>query len=151
MPWQIFQQQEPDLAAHGEELIERTGMVMLGTLRKDGSPRISPVEIVFTEGQLYLGMMWRSKKALDLLRDPRRTVHSATSDKDGSQGDFKVSRRAVEVNDLEVRNRYYDAVHEKTGWKPEEPEFHLFSIDVESAALIEFKDEKMTHRAWRAG
>ncbi len=150
MTWQSFQQYAPDFAALGEEIYERTGMVMLGTLRKDGSPRISPVEVIFTEGQLYLGMMWRSKKALDLLRDPRCTIHSATSDRDGSQGDFKLFGRAVEVNDLEVRRRYCDAVYEKIEWKPEEPEFHLFSIDIESAALIEFKDEKMTHGVWRA-
>ena len=149
MSWQEFQQQAPDLAALGEELIERTGMVMLGTLRKDGSPRISPVEVIFTEGQLYLGMMWRSKKARYLLRDPRCTVHSATSNRDASQGDFKVFGKAVEVNDLEERSRYCDALYEKIDWKPEEPEFHLFSIDVESAALIEFRDEKMTHRVWR--
>lgn len=123
-------------------------MVMLGTLRKDGSPRISPVEVLFTEGQLYLGMMWRSQKALDLLRDPRCTVHSATSNRDGSQGDFKMFGKAVEVNDPEARSRYTDAMFEKIGFKPEEPEFHLFSIDVESAALIEFKDEKMTHKVW---
>jgi len=150
LSWQKFQEQAPELAALGEELIERTGMVMLGTLRKDGSPRISPVEILFNGGQLYLGMMWRSKKALDLLRDPRCTVHSSTSDRDGSQGDFKLFGKAVEVNDLEVRRRYCDAVHEKIGWQPEEPEFHLFSIDVESAALVEFKDEKMSHRVWKA-
>lgn len=125
-------------------------MVMLGTLRKYGSLRISPVEVVFTGGQLYLGMMWRSKKALDLLRDPRCTVHSATSNRDGSQGDFKIFGRAVEASGLEMRSRYCDAVYQKIGWKPEEPEFHLFSIEVESAALIEFKDEEMTHRVWQA-
>ena len=149
MSWRNFLDKEPGLAALGEELIERAGMVMLGTLRKDGSPRISPVEVIFMEGQLYLGMMWRSMKALDLLRDPRCTVHSATSNRDGSQGDFKVFGRAVEVNESEERNRFSDAVFEKIGFKPEEPEFHLFSIDVESAALVEFKDDKMSHRVWR--
>lgn len=150
MSWRNFSDLEPDLATLGEEIIERTGMVMLGTLRKDGSPRISPMEVLFSEGQLYLGMMWRSKKALDLLRDPRCTVHSATSNRDGSQGDFKVFGKAVPVSDLEERRRYSEAVYEKIGFKPEEPEFHLFSIDVESAALVEFKNEEMTHRVWKA-
>lgn len=150
MSWRNFSDLEPDLATLGEEIIERTGMVMLGTLRKDGSPRISPVEVLFSEGQLYLGMMWRSKKALDLLRDPRCTVHSATSNRDGSQGDFKVFGKAVPVSDLEERRRYSEAVYEKIGFKPEEPEFHLFSIDVESAALVEFKNEEMTHLVWKA-
>ena len=59
---------------------------MLGTLRKDGAPRSSPVEVIFTEGQLYLGMMLRSKKALVLLRDSRCTIHSATSNRDRQPG-----------------------------------------------------------------
>ena len=58
--------------------------------------------------------------------------------------------RAVEVNDLEERRLCCDALYEKIDWKPEEPEIQLFSIDVDSAALIEFKDEKMTHRFWQA-
>ena len=38
----------------------------------------------------------------------------------------------------------------KIGMNPEGSEYHLFSINVESAALVEFKDEKMTHRGWKA-
>ena len=95
MHWQDFHQQPPELAALGEELIEGTGMVMLGTIHKGGYPRISPVEVVFTEGQLCLGILWLSNKALDLLRGPRCTVHNAMSNRDGSQGDFKVFNWAV--------------------------------------------------------
>ena len=87
----------------GEQIFERTGLVLIGTLKKDGWPRISPVEPLFTDGHLYLGMMWRSSKALDLLRDPRCTVHSATSNRDGSEGDFKVYGRAEAIHDLEMR------------------------------------------------
>ncbi len=150
MPWQDFKKSGPDLAALGEELFERTGLVLLGSLRKDGFPRISPVEVLFNDGHLFLGMMWKSRKALDLLREPRCTVHSATSNRDGSQGDFKVYGRAVEIHDLETRRRYSEALYLKIRWKPEEPEFHLFSIDVDSIALVEFKDEKMTQRVWKA-
>ena len=49
---------------------------MLGTLRADGSPRISPCEVDLVDGRLCFGMMWQSHKALDLLRDPRLAVHS---------------------------------------------------------------------------
>ena len=76
MDWEEFKRADPELAALGEERIEATGLVLLGTLRKNGFPRISPVEPLLTMGRLYLGMMWQSRKALDLLRDPRCTVHS---------------------------------------------------------------------------
>ena len=71
MNWQEFAQQDPKLAALGQERLDKNGLVMVGTLRKNGWPRISPVEPLFFNDQLYLGMIWRSQKALDLLRDPR--------------------------------------------------------------------------------
>ena len=122
--------------------------MLVGTLRKNGWPRISPVEPLINEGQLYLGMMWRSQKALDLLRDPRCTVHSTVSNRDGSEGDFKVYGLTVEVKDLEIRRRYSDAFFEKTGWRPEELEVHLFSVDIESAASVEFRDGEMVRETW---
>ena len=38
---------------------------MLGTIRKDGFPRVSPVEFFIFSGELYLGMIWQSYKAQD--------------------------------------------------------------------------------------
>ena len=83
--WEEFKRADPELTALGEERMEATGLVLLGTLRKNGFPRISPVEPLLTMGRLYLGMMWQSRKALDLLRDPRCTVHSTVSDRHGSR------------------------------------------------------------------
>ena len=86
MTWQEFAQQDPELAALGQERLDRHGLVMVATLRKNGFPRISPVEPLFFNGQLYLGMMWRSQKALDLLRDPRCSIHNAVSDRHATEG-----------------------------------------------------------------
>ena len=79
MNWSEFKLEAPDLAALGEERFESTGLVLVGTIRKDGWPRISPVEPLLFEGRLCLGMMWRSRKSLDLIRDPRCTVNSIAS------------------------------------------------------------------------
>ena len=57
LTWQEFARENPELAALGEERLDRNGLVMLATLRKNGWPRISPVEPLFFNGQLYLGMM----------------------------------------------------------------------------------------------
>ncbi len=149
--WSEFKLESPDLAALGEERFERTGMVLVGTIRKDGWPRISPVEPLIHEEHLYLGMMWQSRKALDLLRDPRCAVNGIVSNRDGTEGEFKLFGVVVEENDLEVRRRFCDALFEKIGWKPEEPEFHLFAMDIHSAAFIRFENEEMEHFVWRAG
>ena len=69
----------------------------------------------------------------------------------GSEGDFKVYGRALEVLDLGRRRGYCDALYQQNGWKPEEPEFHLFSIDLDAVGFVEIKDGGMTHRRWAAG
>ncbi len=147
MIWREFAQAAPEMARLGEERFDRTGVVLVGTVRKDGSPRISPVEPLITQGQLFLGMMWRSTKALDLLRDPRCVVHSTISNRDGSEGEFKLRGRAVDVRDPGMRERYSEALYEKIEWRPEEP-YHLFSVDVESAAFIAYEDEEQSLKRW---
>src|SRR6266540_3334272 len=147
MKWAEFAEAAPELAALGERRFRENRLGLIGTLRKDGSPRISPVEVFFVHGEPLLGMMWRSKKALDLLRDPRVVVHSATSDPDGSEGDVKLYGRAVDVRDPRVRQRYADVLEEKISWRPPEP-FHLFSLDIESAGYVAFGKEPVAMR-WR--
>ena len=151
MTWGQFSEQDSELAKLGEDQFTRTGLALVGTLRRDGWPRISPVEPFIVGGELYLGMMWRSRKALDLLRDPRCVVHSTVSDRMGSEGEFKVYGRAVEVKDLDERKRFRNAVFEAIGYRPEEPEFHCFSIDIESVVFTRLEGDRMVHRVWRAG
>jgi hypothetical protein len=76
----------------------------LATLRLDGSPRISGIEVSFDAGELLLGMMPGSLKALDVRRDPRLALHSPTEDtpeEDPSSwaGEAKIAGHAVEVRD----------------------------------------------------
>jgi len=145
MNWQAFEESAPDLAAIGRKRIEEKRLVLVGTLRADGSPRISPVEAFFVDGELMLGMMWRSRKALDLLRDPRLVVHTATCDPDGAEGDFKAYGGAVDVQDSGLRTRYADELEAKINWRPSEP-FHLFAVDVQSAGYIVFGKEPVAMR-----
>jgi hypothetical protein len=148
MRWQAFEEAASELAAIGRKRIEENRLVLVGTLKRDGSPRISPVEAFFVDEELMLGMMWRSKKALDLLRDPRLVVHTATCDPDGTDGDFKAYGRAIDVQDPGPRKAYADVLEERIDWRPSEP-FHLFSVDVESAGYIVFGKEPMAVR-WTA-
>jgi hypothetical protein len=151
MTWDEFQRSDPELAALGRERFDRTGLILLGTLRESGWPRITPVEVLITDGQLYLGMMWQSRKALDLLRDPRCTVHSTVSDRAGTEGEFKVYGYAVDVQDLEARQRYGHALYEKIQVRLEDDsEYHLFAVDIQSAAFVIIRNEEMKHQEWKA-
>ena len=148
--WEQFAAANPELASLGESQFARTGLAMVGTLRKDGWPRISPVEPFLVDGQLSLGMMWRSVKALDLLRDSRCVVHTTVSDRHGSEGEFKVYGHAVDIKDPEARRRFADAVFAAIGFRPEEPEFHCFSVAIESVAFSQLRGEQFHRQLWQA-
>ena len=94
--------------------------------------------------------MWRSVKALDLLRDPRCVVHSTVSDRLGSEGEFKVYGRAVEVTDLEERRRFAEAVYAAIGFRPEEPEFHCFAIAIDIVVYSKLEGEEFHRQVWRS-
>ena len=56
----------PEIARLGMARLNAARVGLLGTLRSDGSPRISPVEPYFAAGQLLVGAMAWSAKAADL-------------------------------------------------------------------------------------
>lgn len=152
MNWDEFKIAAPELAEAGEKLFERVGVVLIGTLRRDGSPRISPVEQLIVGGKLYLGMMPYSMKAQDLLRDGRCTIHSLISDKTAPEGEFKLHGVAVNVEDAAERKFYCDELKKKIGFSPEGMPFHLFAIDIQSAGLFghDSGSARLLKR-WRAG
>ena len=149
MAWEQFKQSAPELAGLAEERFQRHGLVLAGTLRNDGWPRISPVEPLIVEGVLYLGMSYRSRKALDLLRDPRITVQTIISNKDGTEGEIKLYGHAEDVQSPETRRTYLDAVRRELGYdfSADEP-FHLFAVNVESAAYVVIEGGEQKVRVW---
>src|SRR5215212_4244719 len=120
MRWQEFERACPELARLGEERFRRYEVVLLGTLRRNGFPRVSPCEPDFVDGRLLLGMMPRSPKSLDLGRDPRCVVHSAVPDRHGAHGDFKLYGYGRQVRDTALREAYRAAIKARIDWAPEE-------------------------------
>jgi hypothetical protein len=142
MRWEEFAAACPELASLGEERLRARELCLLGTLRKNGYPRISPVEPEFVDGDLMLGMMWQSPKALDLLRDPRCVVHSVVSNREGTEGDFKLYAEAHDVQEPASRQRYRETIKARIDWEPEEPNYHLFALDVDSAGFVVFGENR---------
>jgi Pyridoxamine 5'-phosphate oxidase len=144
LSWAEFAANEPRIAAHAEERFAATGLCLVATLRKSGVPRISPVEPIIHGGELYLGMMWRSRKAIDLQRDPRCAVNSVVTDREGTEGEVKLYGEAREIADPDEREAYCVALNEAIGWRPETDEFHLFALGIAEAAYLEFGEEGQT-------
>ena len=149
MRWGEFAAACPQLARIGEERLRSRELCLVGTLRRNGWPRISPVEPEFVGDELMLGMMWRSPKALDLERDPRLVVHSTLTDRHDLSGDFKLYGHAVSVEPGERRDAHRAAVRARLDWEPTEP-YHVFAVDIASAGFVTFAEPGFG-LAWEAG
>jgi hypothetical protein len=139
--WAEFQASAPELAELGLEGFREQNLCLIGTLRADGWPRISPTEVYFVDGELMLGMMRDSRKSHDLERDPRITVMTPQCDREAKRGDFKIYGRVREVNDPQARERYGQTIYAAISWRPEEP-YPLYSVDVETASYISFGENR---------
>jgi Pyridoxamine 5'-phosphate oxidase len=137
MHWKTFREEAPEVARLAQERFARSGVALLGTLRRDGSPRISPVEPLLTPEDLLLGLMWRSTKALDLLRDPRCTLHSAITSLEGTEGEIKLDGHATEAADPVVAAEHQRIL--RAHWGADAPTtFHVVALDIERAAFITY-------------
>jgi Pyridoxamine 5'-phosphate oxidase len=137
MRWSEFEKEQSGLAALGKEKLGNPGLVLIGTVRLDGSARISPVNPHFWDGDLCVSSARHSRKATDLLRDPRITVHNAPMGKDGSDGEFKVRGVAHLDSNAEAQQRFADTVRELYGWGPEVGTFNLLRVDIADVTFID--------------
>jgi hypothetical protein len=57
LTWAELEQAAPEIAGHGRKLLEQFEFVLVGTLTKDGSPRVTPVEAYVIDGHLLVNMI----------------------------------------------------------------------------------------------
>lgn len=136
----------PELTALARSFLDAHVHKTLATLRRDGSPRISGTEADFVDGELWLGSMWRSSKALDLRRDPRFALHSGSADPPDWTGDAKLAGRVEEVTDPE---RKAAIVGDNAPPGP----FHLFRADITELVVVRVGDpaDHLVIEAWHEG
>jgi hypothetical protein len=140
MRWGDYERLAPELAGLGLAAFRKEhNMCLIGTLRADGWPRISAQEVYLVEGELLLGMMRKSRKSMDLERDPRITVMTPQAEREPTHGDFKLYGRALDVTGPALREAYGRTIFDAIGWRPKEP-YPLYSVDIDSAAYISFGD-----------
>jgi hypothetical protein len=140
--WAEFAKRAPELAAYGARRLG-SGVAYLGTVRKDGSPRVHPVTPILGQ-QLFLFMEPTSPKGKDLQRDPRYTLHCAVEDSSGGKGEFSVRGRARLVQDPELRAQAVEAAT----YDPAE-RYVLFVLGVEFAFKNTYVNGEPNPRRWR--
>lgn len=138
MRWSDLVADEPRLAELGRQRLADPGVVLVVTIRRDGTPRLSPVEPLLWERDLWLSMLSGSRKAADIQRDPRLLVHSIVTAKEGTLGEYKVCGRAVAEHSGAVHEAYAEQAHTQLGWSPVPGRFHLFRVDIDDVTFIRY-------------
>jgi predicted pyridoxine 5'-phosphate oxidase superfamily flavin-nucleotide-binding protein len=149
LTWAELEHAAPEIAGHGRELIEKFQFVLVGTLTKNGSPRITPVEAYIVDGRLLANMIPQSLKARDLLRDPRVYVHAPVIAKEGSP-EFKLAGRADVLEDDGLRKKLDDLFWEMIEWRPAS-DSHYFEFIAERAAWVTYDGKGQTSVVWKLG
>ncbi|MGH2943690.1 MAG: pyridoxamine 5'-phosphate oxidase family protein [Solirubrobacteraceae bacterium] len=145
--WSAIESEAPELSALARGFLDAFVHKTLATVRRDGSPRISGSEVIFADGELWLGSMWQSLKARDLQRDPRFALHSGSPDPEaGWHGDAKLAGR---VEEIAGEDRKAEIIAGKGGPGP----VHLFRCDVTELTVVRLPDppEFLVIESWHEG
>ena len=140
MSWHRLDAEAPELAALARERLA-PGFALLGTVRADGSPRVSAVETLLVDGELVLGIMRRSGKARDLRHDSRVALQSPVSDPNSGEPELKLYGR-LEPSEAAA------------GWWRERPgTADVYRLELEEAMHVEWEVASATMRVrrWRPG
>ncbi|MEN3356972.1 MAG: hypothetical protein V7637_954 [Mycobacteriales bacterium] len=149
--WADFTAVQPDLAGRVWALLAAHKHKVLATVRADGSPRVSGIEVDRKGDWLWLGSMPGARKARDMQRDPRFALHAGSPDPPDDPaawlGDAKLSGRAVEVTDAAEAEAYLAG-----GEHPPGPA-HVFRLDVSEVVLTRVGDpaDHLVIEFWREG
>ena len=144
--WNDVETEAPELAALARRFLDAHIHKTLATLRRDGSPRISATEVDFAEGEVWLGSMWQSVKALDLRRDPRFALHSGSEDPPDWKGDAKLAGRVEEITDPE-------SIAAISGEGAPPGPSHLFRADIAELVVVRLGEppDHIVIESWHAG
>ncbi len=144
--WREIEAETPELVSLAKAFFDAHTHKTIATLRRDGSPRITGTEVQFADGEVWLGSMWRSTKALDLLRDPRFALHSASEDPPNWKGDARISGRMEEVNDPTLRKA-------RLGSEAAPGKAHLFRADITELVVVRLGEpaDHLVVESWSPG
>lgn len=151
--WKQFAEEAPHIS---EVFVRRHTathrLCMLGTIRSDGYPRISPVEPGIFEDQLVVVGMPGTTKFRDLDRNPRFCLHTATVDPYVGDGDVKLWAEAVDLADNGFQTRWAEDLFESTGFDLRGEVFDPFYVaDIVGASSVELRDNRLAITIWKPG
>ncbi len=142
--WADFEQDASDLAQRVRARMESHRHVVMGTLRRDGSPRLSGMEAPIRSGHLWLAMTPGSLKASDLRHDPRFALHSAPDSERLPDGDARIAG-IVAVADS-TQQAEFIAGHRYPIEDPSSME--LFTARIGRVVLVRVDGDRLLIESW---
>lgn len=131
---------QPTLGGVAHEKLIAPGVLLVGTVRRTGVARISGVEPLIMGGDLWLSMMSKSTKALDLARDERIVLNSIVTGPEPAV-EIKIVGRAIQQADRRLHEEYASAVARQIGWQPVVGKFTLFRVAIGQVTYIGYDPE----------
>ncbi len=142
--WAEFEQADPALAQRVMTRLRSHRHAILATLRADGSPRLSGMEAPVRSGHLWLAMTPGSRKAVDLARDPRVSLHSALDAEDLPEGDARIDGVVLPAD--EAQRAEFVAHHR---YPVEDPSMMvLFTTVIRRIVLVRVADDSLLIETW---
>ena len=142
--WKEFEEREPELASFGLERLARKVMY-LGTIRREGYPRVHPFTPFVSSGHLFAFMEPTSPKAHDLKRSACYAMHSQVTDESGAGGEFMISGKAFEVSDPVLR----EVAVQGCPYEPKE-RYVCFEFMLEECMTNVYEAGRPNIRRWKA-
>lgn len=143
LSWQEFEKSAPDLASFGAQRMSERVMY-IGTVRKNGYPRVHPFTPFISGGHLFALMGPTSPKGHDLVRDGRYTIHSLVKDWNGSDGEFSITGKARLVEDPKLR----ETAVSRCPYTPQ-GRYVCFEFFVEECMTNRYADGKPQFARWK--
>jgi len=144
--WADLEAAAPEIASTARRLIEAPGgKPMLASVRGDDPPRIHPVTVDIVDGRLYVFVIGRSPKRIDLETDGRYALHTHVDP--AAPDELSVRGRASLVTDAATRERV------GAGWAFEVDEsYALFELSIATVLVGRRSADEWPPRytSWRA-
>ena len=133
MRWSEFERDAPELASIGRRSFEIYEVILLATIRRDWSPRLSLVTPLLLDDSLLIATRAGDSKTKDLERDPRCSIHSLVPHRTHTERAFRADALARPVGDDTTRRQLLErARRPEISWFPDA----IHELDITSARSV---------------
>ncbi len=142
--WREFTEDKPNFLEFAKQKLTLE-VSYLGTVSKNGYPRVHPVTPIISDDNLFVFMEPTSPKGKDIINNGKYFLHSLVNHSDGSDGEFWIRGNAIKVDDKKLRE---EAVSHAS-YTPAD-RYILFQLFLEEAGGTTYTNGEPNYMRWKA-